>query len=255
MEEATEDKKTSPDEVGAFAFLSPPADDNEVSFVLYSNEEDKGNEPSDMTVEMVEGPSEDETMCVDLALVKYSDEDKENIDPSEMTVEMLGDDANIEDERIEASEGAVFHDARSESTDSIYYDVNDDDDLDSFFDEEDVLVSPPSATQVEPVIDLTKSSSPSDGETSRVARMPTAAERAEEERYARQQLLSDTSDDEVKLVPWKSEGNRDPKVPAMVYLTVDQEWDETRQKLMKIVTGRRLQWSIRRLIKKVMKQQ
>ena len=73
LEEATEDKKTSPDEVGAFAFLSPPADDNEVSFVLYSNEEDKGNEPSDMTVEMVEGPSADETMCVDLAPATYSD--------------------------------------------------------------------------------------------------------------------------------------------------------------------------------------
>ena len=167
----------------------------------------------------------------------------------------LSDSDDLDNERAEASEEAAYRDARSDSTDSTYYDVNDDDDLDSFFDEEDVLVFPPSPMQVEPVIDLTKSSSPSDGEISRVARMPTAAERAEEAKYARQQLFSDTSDDEVELVPWKSEGKCDQKVPAMVYLTVDQEWDETRQKLMKIVTGRRLQWSIRRLIKKVMKQQ
>ena len=56
-------------------------------------------------------------------------------------------------------------------------------------------------------------------------RMPTAAERAEEERYARQQLFSDTSDDEVEPVPWKSEGINDQKVPAVVDLTIGQGVD------------------------------
>ena len=54
--EATEDKKTSSEEVGAFAFLSPPTDDNEVSFALYSHEDEMKTAPSIMTVKMkIEG--------------------------------------------------------------------------------------------------------------------------------------------------------------------------------------------------------
>ena len=80
-------------------------------------------------------------------LATFSDDNKENIDPSEMTVEMVVNSEDFEREHnVEVSEGAAFHDARSESSDSTYYDVNDDDDLDSFFDEEDVLVSPSGAS-------------------------------------------------------------------------------------------------------------
>ena len=207
--------------------LSPPSEGNEVSFALYTTEVEKYIEPSIMMADMIEDqdPTDDDKMWSDVVLATYSEDDKENIDSSEMTVEMLDEYEDHIDERAEESEEAAYHDARSDSSDSTYYDVNDnddDDDLDSFFDKEDVLVSPPLRMQVEPVIDLTRSSSASDGETSRVARMLIAVE---EERYARQQLSSGTSDDEVELVTWKSEGKCDQKVPAMVDLKEDQELD------------------------------
>lgn len=69
----------------------------------------------------------------------------------------------------------------------------DDDDLESFFDMEDVLVHPPSPMSIESVINLTKSSS-SGSDTSRVARMPTVAS----DSYSDSDLFpSDSSDDGV----------------------------------------------------------
>ena len=54
--EATVEVKKSTDEEGAFAFLSPPTDDNEVSFALYSHEDEMKTAPSIMTVKMkIEG--------------------------------------------------------------------------------------------------------------------------------------------------------------------------------------------------------
>ena len=76
-----------------------------------------------------------------------------------LTVDMVHHEDNEVDDNEEASVEDNYHDARSESSDSTYYDESNDHDLDSLFDEDDVLVSPPSPVTTSSIIELTKSTS------------------------------------------------------------------------------------------------
>ena len=175
-EETPSKDKETVEEVGAFAFMSPQDTENEVSFASF----DEGN--------------------------------KENVEPSEMIVENLSDEANLpnEDEEQETNNepedidtGLSVGAMEKDSDYSTYYDTQEDHDLDSFFDEDDVLVYPPSPMSVESIIDLTKSST-SDSDGSRVARMPTATAAASVDSCSDSDLFpSDSSDDEVAYVKTK----------------------------------------------------
>ena len=98
----------------------------------------------------------------------------------------------------------------------------DDDDLVSFFDESDVLVSPSSPpVSSEPIIDLTKTTSFS--ESSEAARMSTIERDSEKERYKDSQLISDIIDDDVVV---KSDEKGDKKRVAKVDRMIDQDVEE-----------------------------
>ena len=182
-EETQSKGKETIEEVGAFAFMSNTDVENEVSFALF----DESN--------------------------------KENVEPSEMIVENLSDVENLPDENEEPrtddpSEDIVtepsVEEMAEDSDDSTYYDVQDDHDLDSFFEVDDVLVYPSSPMSVESIIDLTRSST-SESDGSKVARMPTAT--ASVDSYSDSDLFpSDSSDDEEANV--KSEKEEMDSKPA-----------------------------------------
>ena len=143
-----------------------------------------------------------------------------------LTVDMVHHEDNEVDDNEEASVEDNYHDARSESSDSTYYDESNDHDLDSLFDEDDVLVSPPSPVTTSSIIELTKSTSSSDDDALKVARMPTAVDDSKEERYKRGQLFSDTSDDEPEDILAKKDEGYDQKMATVVDQTIDQEVEE-----------------------------
>ena len=213
------------DEVGAFVFMSPASTANEgdeESFAMYKDEVEHAGHSSLMEVKMNDEIEDDEDSG-EVALALCDDEDKENIDPSLLTVEMVHHEDNEVDDDDDASAEAHYHDARSESSDSTYHDEMNDNDLDSFFDDNDVLVSPPSPVPTRRIIELTKSTSSSEGDASKVARMPTAVDDSEEERYKRGQFFKDTSDDDVEDMSAENNEECDLKMAAVVDQTIDQE--------------------------------
>ena len=214
------------DEVGAFAFMHPASaatESDEVCFALCEDEVEEAGHSSLMEVKMHD---EKDSGAREVALALCDDEDKMNTDPSDLTVEMIHHESNeVEDEDV-ASVEATYHDARSENSDSTYYDETKDHDLDSFFDEDDVLVSPPSPVPLRNIIDLTKSTSSSEGDASKVARMPTNIDDSEEERYRKGQLFSDTSDDDVEDMLVKNDEDCDRKIAAEVDKKNDQEVED-----------------------------
>ena len=113
MKVETETNDVPNDEVGAFAFIAPESDENEVSFALFEREEAE-------------------------------------VEPSTMIVETLSDDNDLPSEDSDDPESKM-EDVSSESPsisssedDSTYYDPMDDDDLDFYFDMNDIEVQPPS---------------------------------------------------------------------------------------------------------------
>ena len=169
---------------------------------------------------------EKESETEDVALALCDDEIDDDDDPSVLSVEMIDhENDEMKEEDVDSVE-ATYHDAHSEDSDSTYYDETEDHDLDSFFDEEDVLVSPPSPEPLKSVIDLTKSTSSSDSGISKEARMPTTVDNSEEERYKRGQLFSDTSDDDVEDMPVKTDADSDQKIAAKEEKTKNEPEEE-----------------------------
>ena len=183
MKIETETNGVPNEEVGAFAFMAPESDENEVSFALFEREE-------------------------------------ADVEPSTMIVESLSEDENLpSDESEEKMEDSSSDSpSTSGSDDSTYYDPMDDDDLDSYFDMEKIEVQPPSP-RVQEVIDLTNQSS-SESMASNVARMSSAA--GSNDDYSDHDLFPSDSSDDIKYMTVRRRGEAN-KTETVITIEDEEE--------------------------------